>query len=102
MRVLLYAFTSPQQVEHGEPIFVADNDLAIDQARLDHWQTDCRHDGREQLAPVIAVAGEQTDGSAVPPGHQPVAVVLDLVQPARSGRRLGGGSWLAGGNPPGG
>ena len=44
--------------------------------------------------------GEQTDGGAVPPRHQSVAVMLDFVNPARLGRRLVGGRWLARFNKP--
>jgi hypothetical protein len=40
----------------------------------------------------MAVAGEQPDADGVASGHQPVTVVLDLVDPARTyGRSLGSG-----------
>ena len=46
-------------------------------------------DGREAVGPVIAVAGEAADAHAIPAHHQPVAVVLDFVDPERAGRRSG-------------
>src|SRR5262249_44329563 len=42
--------------------------------------------------PVAVVTGEQPGAGSVPPHHEPEAVVLDLVQPARAARRaLGDG-----------
>jgi hypothetical protein len=38
----------------------------------------------------VAAAGEQAHGRAVAAHDQPIAVVLDLVHPTRSGGRLGG------------
>ena len=46
-------------------------------------------DGREAVGPIMAVAGEAADPRAIPAHHQPIAVVLDLVNPERAGRRLG-------------
>jgi hypothetical protein len=46
---------------------------------------------REALRPVVAPAGDEADAHGVAPGHQPVAAVLDFVQPARAGRRAVGG-----------
>ena len=46
-------------------------------------------DGREAVGPVMAVAGEAADARAVPAHHQPIAVVLDFVNPQRAGRRPG-------------
>jgi hypothetical protein len=44
------------------------------------------NDGREAVGPVIAAACGAADARAVPADHQPVAVVLDLVNPQRAGR----------------
>jgi hypothetical protein len=35
----------------------------------------------------VPVAGEQPDAHGIPACHQPIAVVLDLVDPVRPGRR---------------
>ena len=69
--------------------------LSIDQAgphlevvhSLDHK--------RVALRPVVAPAGDQPDAHGVTSGHQPEAVVLDLVNPVRAGRGLVGGRWEA-------
>ena len=38
---------------------------------------------------------ERTSEPRVAPSHQPIAVVLDLVNPVRAGRGLVGGRWEA-------
>ncbi len=38
--------------------------------------------------PVVALAGDEPDAHGVPPGHEPEAVVLDLVNPVGAGGRL--------------
>jgi hypothetical protein len=44
----------------------------------------------------VTVAGDQTNADRVSAGHQPIAVVLDLVDPIGSGWRPVGGGWEAG------
>jgi hypothetical protein len=51
---------------------------------------------REAVGPVIAAPGQKTDAHGIAPGHEPVAVVLDFVNPIRARRRLVGGRWQAG------
>ena len=55
------------------------NELAFVERGLD--------DGREAVGPVIAVAAEAADAQAIPAHHQPVAVMLDFVNPERVGGR---------------
>ena len=79
-----------QDVEPGEPALVAAHHLAVDEAGphlevvhgLDHE--------REAVRPVVAAPGNQPDADGIAPGHQPIAVVLDFVQPAGAGRRTVG------------
>ena len=74
---------------------VATHHLAVDQAGphlevvygLDHQ--------REAVRPVIAPPGNQADANGIATGHQPVAVVLDLVNPTGPRRRMVGGGWQA-------
>ena len=42
---------------------------------------------RIALRPVIAALGDEPDAHGVAAGHQPEAVVLDLVNPIGAGRR---------------
>jgi hypothetical protein len=50
------------------------------------------HDEREVSRPLDPVAGERAHAGGLTPCHQAEAVVLDLVQPARTARGpLGGG-----------
>ena len=51
---------------------------------------------REAVRPVVAPAGDQPDADRIAAGHQPVAVVLDLVNPVGAGRRSVGGRREAG------
>jgi len=46
--------------------------------------------------PVVAPAGDQPDAHGIAAGHQPEAVVLDLVNPIGAGRGLVGRRWEAG------
>ena len=57
---------------------------------------------REAAGPVVAVPGEQANSYRIAPGHQAIAVVLDLVNPVRPRRRLVGGRWEARFNEAGG
>ena len=43
----------------------------------------------------MRVPGEEADAHRIAPGHEPVAVVLDLVNPVGAGRGLVGGGWQA-------
>ena len=45
-------------------------------------------DGRETAGPVVAVTREAADAQAIPAHNQPVAVVLDFMNPERAGRGL--------------
>ena len=46
----------------------------------------CLDNGWEAVGPVMAVAGEAANSRAIPAHHQPVAVMLDLMNPQRAGR----------------
>ena len=56
-----------------------------------HGLDDERITGR----PVVPIAGDQPDAHGVAPGHEPIAVMLDLVNPVGAGRGLVGGGWQA-------
>ena len=49
------------------------------------------YDEGKPVGPVVASPGQQPDAHWVAPGHQTVAIVLDLVNPVGPGRRLVGG-----------
>jgi len=49
---------------------------------------------RVAFGPVIGVTGEQANALVLAAGEHAKAVVFDLMQPARSGRRVGGGHGL--------
>jgi hypothetical protein len=78
----------PQRVKVRRPVVAGDR-LAVDQERLRPDAERSINDGREAVGPVMAVAGEAADARAIPAHHQPIAVVLDLVNPERAGRWLG-------------
>ena len=70
-----------EHMEGSHPLLVTTHHLAVDQAGphievihgLDHK--------RVALRPVVAPAGDQPDAHGIAAGHQPEAVVLDLVNP---------------------
>ena len=79
-----------KQLEGGQPPFVTAHDFPVDQARphlevvdgLDHQWIACR--------PVMTAPGDKPDAHGIAPGHQPEAVVLDLVNPVGVERGLVG------------
>src|SRR5262249_57353353 len=66
------------------------NSLAVDQAGADRERADRCDDEREACRPVDTVARQEMHATARAPGHQPIAVVLDLVNPVRALGRSGG------------
>jgi hypothetical protein len=60
------------------------DDLTVAAAAFDANQ-------REPARPVIPIAGQQADADGVPTDHEPISVVIDLVNPAGAGRRAIGG-----------
>jgi hypothetical protein len=61
---------------------------AVDQARPDREMVQGRDDRGVAVRPLVRVSREKPDASRISPRHQPEAVVLDLVNPVRSRRRL--------------
>jgi DNA methylase len=77
------------RVEHGDSVGTDDRFTVQGERRGTHRGRG-RSDGRISIGPIMAAAGEQANGLAVPTHDQPIAVVLDLVHPVGPGRRLGG------------
>ena len=67
-------------------IVAGDHRLAVDQERLRLDAVRSINDGREAIGPIMTVAREAADPRAIPAHHQPIAVVLDLMNPERAGR----------------
>jgi hypothetical protein len=77
-----------KQLEGGHPLLVATDNCAVDQAGA-HFKVVHSLD-RQRIAncpSVVAVASDQADAHGVAPGHEPEAIVLDLVNPAGPGGR---------------
>jgi hypothetical protein len=68
------------------PVFrvVADDRLAVDDARADRQLLDRLSDTRKAIRKVVAIAGEKPNIAPAPMRQDPEAVVLDLVYPARA------------------
>src|SRR4051812_37112910 len=84
-----------QQVEAAHAVRPTDHDLTIDQEGSGAKPIDRLDDRREPTRPVMAAACDQPDASTVAPGHDPEAIVLDLMQPFRPLGRSGRRAWLA-------
>jgi hypothetical protein len=95
VRLILYSAAPPQQIKDGKALLIANDNLAIDQARPDIKRLDRRHDSREQFAPIVAIAGKEVETPVGAPSHHPISIVLDLMNPAGAGGRLVGRRWLA-------
>jgi hypothetical protein len=77
-----------QGIEIGDAIFVSNDELAIDQGRFAGELGSNMDHAVVGSGPVSAMTGEGLDVALVDNDQRPVAVVLDLVKPALSGRRF--------------
>ena len=93
---------APQPLEHREPIVIAGDRLAIDQAGTHLEPVNGLDDERIARSPVVPIAGQQADAGWVSARHQAIAVMLDLVNPVRPGRSAVGWGWEAGFDKTGG
>jgi hypothetical protein len=76
-----------ERFEHCDAILATDHRLAVQGERSRLQLCSDTGDPGIAIGPIMAAAGEQAHCGAVSAHHQPVAVVLDLVHPVRSGRR---------------
>ena len=82
--------TATEDIEPGQPALITAHHLSVDQTGphfevvhgLDHQ--------RKAIRPVVAVPGQQPDANEISTRHQPIAVVLDLVDPTGPRRRMVG------------
>ena len=84
-----------EQVEGGDAARVLHHYLAVDDGV--HTREFLKRLGQSAITrrPVVPVAGDQPDASAIEEHQGPVAVVFDLVDPTwRPGRRIGAGGEL--------
>jgi hypothetical protein len=87
------------EVEHSEPVVVADDGLAVDGARADGQRVDRGRSELETVRRIVAVLRDQADAATAPMRQDPRAIVLDLVNSARVRRRRAGRSrqaWFEG------
>ena len=98
----MLARLAPQPLEHREPVLIAGDRLAIDQARADLEPVNGLDDERIARCPIVSVPRQQAYANGIPARHEPVAVVLDFVNPVRAGRRSVGWGWEAGFDKTGG
>ena len=73
-----------QRTEVRCPVVAGDHRLAVDQERCGLDAESSVNDGREAVGPVMASAREAADARAIPAHHQPIAVMLDLMDPERT------------------
>jgi hypothetical protein len=71
-------------LEHGRA--AGDHGLAVDQERRGLDAARSVNDACEAVGPIMTVAGEAADPRPIPAHHQPIAVVLDFVNPQWAGR----------------
>ena len=60
------------------------------------------HYEREAVGPVVAPPGQQPNAHGIAPGHEPVAVVLDFVNPVQPAGGLSAGDGRLGSMKPAG
>ena len=76
-----------QALEIGDACAIADHCLAIDRG-IAGERGGGIHDQRIAIGPFVAAAGKQSNAITAPADDQPVAIVLDLVNPLWARRRL--------------
>ena len=81
--------SAPQCMEVRPAVISGDYDFAVDQERMCLKASSGFDNGREAVGPIVAVPREAADAQAIPARQQPIAVVLDFVNPQRAGRRFG-------------
>jgi hypothetical protein len=77
-----------EPLEVGHPVEVAADRLTVQDQGARPKARHCLSDEREPVRPVVAPAGEQPDPVVLLPDDQPIAVVLDLVNPVGTDRGL--------------
>ena len=77
-------------MEGSEAPLIAADHLSVEQAGPHLEMIYGLYDEREPVGPVVASPSQQPNAYRVTPGHQAVAVVLDLVNPVGAGRRAVG------------
>ncbi|AEZ50858.1 hypothetical protein DC1_00040 [Burkholderia phage DC1] len=87
-----------QQLEHGQPVAIAADDLAIEDERPGAQRGGAREDLWIPLRPVVPVARQQPHALGIAGDLKAEPIVLELVQPVGPGRRCAGGFRLAGDN----
>ena len=76
------------QVEDRKSTLVTDDRLAVDDAGAGRECGDRRDRRRKAVSQIVAVAAQEPDASALTVRQDPEAIVLDLVNPTGSGRRM--------------
>jgi hypothetical protein len=74
----------------GEPVAVAHDCLAVDDAGADPERLDGFNNGPEAVAPIEAAARDEPDALAVPTDNHSEAIMLDFVKPLRPVWRVHG------------
>jgi hypothetical protein len=85
-----------QELEGGHALLITTHHLAVDQAGPDLEVIHGLGHQRVAVRPVVTPPGNQPDAYGIAPGHEPVAVMFDLVNPVGAGRELVGGGWETG------
>jgi hypothetical protein len=78
-----------QPVKIRDAVDAEQHSLAVDHERARSVPQRGLDDQRIAVGPVVAIAGEQPDALAFALNDQAVPVMLDLVNPVRTGRNLG-------------
>jgi hypothetical protein len=83
------------EVKHGEAASSQTIASPIDEAGLRRQRCYAYFDERETVREVVAITGDQGHAVSVPARDDPVSVVFNLVNPARTRRRLLSRTWKA-------
>jgi hypothetical protein len=102
MRTIRYLMPRSQRLEVEVLSGAQNNRLAVNDRAIERQRRNGIPDAQDSLRIVGRGAGPQAHLLAILAGDDPVSVELDLVQPARTGRRPNGKRGLAGQDEAGG
>ena len=90
------AAVAADRIEHRQAIVVADDGFPVDHTRSDGQSLNRLSGNGKPITEVMAIAGHQSDAAVSAMRQEAEAIVLDLVNPARTRRWLLGRSRQAG------
>jgi hypothetical protein len=76
------------QLKHCEPVLIANDSLAVDQAGANRQLAHGHSDERKARREIVSGASNQANARTIAPRQNAEAVVFDFVNPAEAAKRF--------------